>query len=131
YLRLSVHSWRAPSSQREESCGPWPGYRMRYWAHRQAPRREARPRGRAWRLGEWGRPAVVLAWARREDAVEHPRGGGCPVPHAVLRGAAAVQPPPDRRVPRAADLAGQVHPQLVMTVSRVTVPLAARPCHKW
>ena len=47
-------------------------------------------------------------------ASEHPRRGGGAVPHAVLRSAAALQPPPDGCVPRAADLAGQLNRQLAL-----------------
>ncbi len=55
----------------------------------------------------------------------HPGWRRGPLPGAVLQRAAQLQPPADRRVPRAADLARQVDPELALDPSRITIAIGA------
>ena len=57
---------------------------------------------------------VPRARRRPRTAPVDPAGGGGALPHPVLHRAQGVQPPTDRRLPRAADLTGQVDRQLAL-----------------
>ena len=59
-------------------------------------------------------PGVPRPRRRARTAPVDPARRRRAVPHTVLQRAQAVQPPPDRRVPRTADLAGQVDRQLAL-----------------